>query len=158
MILLAGAFIAIFHSTSVYAEDITESFTKCAITANDKARLACYDKIRDDIVAANKPRQVQGREGYQEIDIADLKVDLKVLKGKKVSTRAYIQVVGEMSMLKSDPMDMAPIFADASNLPREDRKKLANGCQVILCEGVFLGVVKSLPLGVGLTLDKVIWN
>jgi hypothetical protein len=158
LIVMTNFFAAMCCCTSSHAADVADEFVKCAQTASDKARLACYDKIRDGIIATYKSKQSQGSDAYQGIDLVDLKVDLKSLKGKKVLTKAYVQVMGEMAMLKSDPMDMAPIFADASNLPREDRKKLANGCQVVLCGGSFSGVVKSLPLGVGLVLDKVVWN
>lgn len=143
-------------STAV-AEDVTAAFTKCGATKDDRSRLACYDKIRDDIVKAYATSQ-QPASGYQSIALVDLKVDLKKLIGKKVSVPALVQIMGEMAMLKSDEMDMAPVFADTEKLPRDDRKKLASGCQMILCKGQFFGTVKQLPLGVGVAVEKVEWR
>lgn len=139
------------------AEDVTAAFSKCATTKDDRARLACYDKIRDDIVKANSAASASAN-GYQSMSLVDLKVDLKKLVSKKVSTYALVQIIGEMAMLKSDEMDMAPVFADTEKLPRDDRKKLANGCQMILCKGLFYGTVKQLPLGIGLSVDRVDWK
>jgi hypothetical protein len=147
--------VAVFAASAV-AEDITNAFTKCATTKDDKARLACYDSIRDNVVRANTKANEAGQ--HQTIALADLKTDIKSMRGQKVAVKANIQTVGGMSMLKSDPMDMAPVFADTESLPREDRKKLLNGCQVILCSGVFYGTVKTMPLGIGLVLEKATWN
>lgn len=142
--------------STVRAEDVTVAFMKCANTKDDRVRLACYDKIKDDIVKANST--AAPTTGYQPMSLVDLKVDLKKLVGKKVGSLALVQIMGDMAMLKSDEMDMAPIFADTEKLPRDDRKKLANGCQVILCKGQFYGVVKQLPLGLGLSVDRVDWK
>lgn len=147
--------VAVFAASAV-ADDITSAFIKCATTKNDKVRLACYDKIRDDVVRANAKPNGPGQ--HQTVALEDLKTDIKSMRGQKVAVRASIQTMGEMFMLKSDPMDMAPIFAETDAMPREDRKKLLNGCQVVMCSGIFYGTVKSLPLGIGLALEKVTWN
>lgn len=143
--------------TTALAEEVTAAFIKCANTKEDRSRLACYDKIRNDIVKAYGASQ-QPANGYQSVGLVDLKVDLKKMVGKKISVPALVQIMGDMAMLKSDEMDMAPIFADTEKLPRDDRKKLANGCQIILCKGQFYGVVKQLPLGLGVAVEKVEWR
>lgn len=61
-------------------------------------------------------------------------------------------------MLKSDLMDMSPILAETEKLPREDRKKLVNGCQMMMCSGTFYGSIKNLPLGIGMSVERVVWN
>jgi len=140
------------------AEDVSAAFAKCATTKDDRARLACYDKIRDDLAKANTPSNTGIANGYKQLNLVDLKVDLKELNGKKVAVTSLIQIMGEMAMLKSDELDMAPVFADFTKLPRDDRKKLASGCQVVLCKGLFYGVVRQLPLGTGVALEKVDWK
>ena len=152
--LLAIAFACNF----VQAEDVTTAFAKCAVTKDDRSRLVCYDKIRDDLVKANSPAAQATGNGYKQLNLVDLKVDLKELISKKVAVNSLIQIMGETAMLKSDELDMAPIFADFSKLSRDDRKKLASGCQVVLCKGLFYGVVRQLPLGTGVALDKVEWR
>jgi hypothetical protein len=150
--------IAIIVATPVMAEDVTDVFTKCAITKDDRARLACYDSMRDGIVRANTPSQIHDKEAYISMSLADLKTDIKTLRNKKIAVKALIQTIGEMYMLKSDPMDMSPLFAETEKLPREDRKKLVSGCQVVVCSGVFYGTIKNLPLGVGMSVERVTWN
>lgn len=143
--------------STAFAEDVTAAFIKCGTTKDDRSRLACYDKIRDDIVKAYGASQ-QSSNGYQSVGLVDLKVDLKKMVGKKISVPALVQIMGDTAMLKSDEMDMAPIFADTEKLPRDDRKKLASACQMILCKGQFYGTVKQLPLGLGVAVEKVEWK
>lgn len=104
------------------------------------------------------PKPAAGKDAYVTMSLSDLKLDIKHLKGKKVSVEAEIQSMGDLQMLKDGPMDMTGIFADTSRLPREDRKKLVDGCQFALCSGVFSGTVKPLPLGLGLAVDLVEWD
>jgi hypothetical protein len=147
--------LALVLSSHAFADDVTDAFIKCANTKNDKVRLACYDKIRDDIVRANKPTS---STEYQVMDIDDLKVDIKKLYGQKISVAAYIQTLGGMSMLKTNGMDMTPIIADADNLPRDDRKKLNSGCDSGLCEGIFYGIPAESPMGPQFVIEKVEWH
>ena len=150
-LLIAGC--AVF---SACAEDYTGKLVSCFSTKDDRARLACYDKLRDDFAARASANAQPGR--YQPINIADLKVDAKDMVGKHISVKALIQTMGEMSMLKSDELDMAPIWANVDKLPREDRKKLMNGCQVVLCGGDFSGVIQRAPMGMTLVVDSVAWH
>lgn len=149
---------ALIFCGSAHALDATEMFSKCAVMKDDKQRLACYDNIRDAAVKEYQTAQ-QPLKGYAWMKFSDLKVDIKELNGKKVSIGALAQTMGDQLLIKSDELDMNPVFATYDKLPREDRKKLANGCQVILCKGVFYGTVRQLPLGVpGLVLDQVEWR
>ncbi|MRT30853.1 hypothetical protein [Herbaspirillum sp. CAH-3] len=148
----------LFMSGAAQALDATDMFSKCAVVKDDKKRLACYDNIRDAAVKEYQAAQ-QPVKGYAWMKFSDLKVDIKELNGKKVMVGALAQTIGEQLLIKSDELDMNPVFATYDKLPREDRKKLANGCQVILCKGVFYGTVRQLPLGVpGLVLDQVEWK
>lgn len=97
-------------------------------------------------------------QNAKEMDLTDLKVDAKELIGKQVLVKASIQQMGDMSLLKSDPLDMAPVWADAGKLPRDDRKKLASGCQMVLCSGKFQGTMVKGPMGPTLRLEKVDWR
>jgi hypothetical protein len=144
-------------SFNVVADDVTEQFSACAVTDNDKERLACYDKLRDDIVAANQPKQAK-LKGYTPIDLADLKVDIKSMVGKKVEVSALIQTMGDTSFLKSDALDMSPVFSLTDKLPRDDRKKLLNGCQAILCGGTFYGTIINSSFGASVSIEKVNWR
>lgn len=141
--------------SNTFAADISESFAKCAFTKEDRARLACFDKLRDEVFKQNN---ATAANSYQTMSLTDLKVDIKRLVGKKATVSASIQSVGGMNFLKSDEMDMTPVLADADKLPRDDRKKLASSCQMLLCRGQFSGVIKQMPMGLGMSLDKVEWR
>ncbi|EIC82057.1 hypothetical protein [Serratia sp. M24T3] len=139
------------------AEDFTESFSKCVVMDNDQQRLACYDKIRDDIVKSESETKKSTSE-YPAIDINDLKVDFEKLNGHKFSVAAYVQSFAGTYFLKSGTMDMNPISANMDNLPREDRKKLISGCQTTLCLGVFYGVVNKDDYETKFIVKKVQWD
>lgn len=146
---------SLFACASAIAEDYTEAFSKCAVTDDDKQRLACYDKIRDDIV---KNEQQKPNSQYPNIDINDLKVDLGNLNGKKFSVAAYVQSFAGVYFIKSNSMDMNPITADMDKLPREDRKKLISECQTKLCLGVFYGAVSNRDYQTKFVVSKVEWD
>lgn len=95
---------------------------------------------------------------YVTVKIEDLKVDLKQMVGKKVAVGALAESMGEMLFLKASEFDTNSIEADFERLPREDRKKIANDCQMNSCRGTFYGTVRNLSLGVGVVLDKVQWR
>lgn len=139
------------------AEDVTDAFGKCAITENDQRRLACYDKIRDEIVKNNTPSKTATSK-YPNIDMADLKVDIEKLNGRRFSVAGYVQSFAGSNFLKSDSMDANPIILDVDGLPRDDRKKLINECQRETCLGVFYGVVKKSDFMTVFKLEKVDWK
>jgi hypothetical protein len=144
--------VAITSATAVMAGDAEDAIAKCATLKDAKARVACYDKIGTGVKGAS------GKDAYVSMSLSDLKTDIKSLRGKKIAVEASVQTMGEMHMLKDGPMDMAAVFAEMDKLPRQDRKKLVDGCQFILCSGVFYGTVKLLPLGMGLDVERITWD
>lgn len=156
--LCAVAIVLASFCVNVSAEDVTDAFIKCATTKDDRQRLSCYDSIGAKF--AKQYQQSQSNKGsYSPIQLADLKTDLKQLIGKKVSTTGKLQVMGglEMVFLKTDELDMAPVSVTGEALPRDDRKKLLNGCQVVLCKANVSGTVKKGPLGPQLVAEQVTW-
>lgn len=95
---------------------------------------------------------------YAPIQLQDLKVDIKSMTGKHIVTKGGAQSFGDTTLLKDSAIDMNPIQMSVDSLPREDRKKLANGCQMILCSGVFYGTINKGALGPELKLEKVTWK
>lgn len=142
-----------------HAADESVAFGNCAVIQNDKQRLACYDAIRDRSIAAYKASLKSGAS-TQQMALADLKTDIKGLSGKRVTTAGKVQVVGglEMVFLKTDEFDMAPVTMRADGLPREDRKKLLNGCQMVLCTATVVGTVRRTPIGFELNAESVAWR
>lgn len=98
---------------------------------------------------------------YKSIGLPDLKVDIGTLVGKKIETTGKLQTAGSLDMvfLKTDDFDMAPVMVDGNRLSREDRKKLLNGCQMILCTATIGGTVKKTPyMGLQLIAETVTWR
>lgn len=105
-------------------------------------------------IGDNKPK-------YQQVALPDLKTDIGVLTGKKVEVVGKIQVIVNLEavMLKTDELDMAPIFVSATGLPRDDRKKMLNGCQVVLCKAAVRGTVRRSPISGGqLIAEEITWQ
>lgn len=150
--------LATIHGTS-QAEDMSNDFAKCAVTKDDRQRLACYDGIRDRIMQQYKNDQTT-KAKYPPIALADLKADIRGMSGKKVETVGKVQVMGglEMVMLKTDEFDMAPVFVSAESLPRDDRKKMLNGCQMALCKARVRGTVKRSPMGDQIVAEEITWQ
>lgn len=142
-----------------HAADESAAFGRCAVIQNDKQRLACYDAIRDRSIAEYRASLKPGTSTPQ-MALADLKTDIRELNGKRVTTAGKIQVVGglEMVFLKTDEFDMAPVTMRADGLPREDRKKLLNGCQMVLCSATVVGTVRRTPIGFELNAESVAWR
>ena len=149
--------LSLFLAAASHAQETSSQIANCLNVRDGSARLTCYDRIATTIVKSTS--NIQSPENpYQTIDLADLKVDIKGLSGKRLSVFGSIQSVGDISFLKGDEMDMTPIIANIESLPRDDRKKLANGCQMLLCKGRFYGTVRRSPMGMVLGIERVEWN
>jgi hypothetical protein len=149
-------FVVCLWSIAAKAEDVTNSFTLCATTDDDRKRLACYDKIRDTLVKQSQTdTSKQKASQYQPMDLVDLKTDIKTLRGKKVDASGMVQIMGEMVFLKSDALDMTPVMVETGNISRDERKALLQKC-ASFCQGQVLGVVRSGALGPELAADHVV--
>ena len=95
---------------------------------------------------------------YTPVQLDDLKVDIKTMVGKRIVTKGGAQSLATMNYLKDSPIDMNPVMMNIDSLPREDRKRLANGCQMVLCSGIFYGTIRKGDLGLELNVDKVTWK
>jgi len=144
-------------SATAAPQDFTVPFTKCAITKDDKQRLACFDKITAGMVAEYQAKNKTPADEYLRMQLIDLKTDIKGLHGRKISTSGLVQIMGEMAMLKSDPLDMTPLMINTQNLPREDRKRLLGGC-LVGCPVDIAGRVASGPLGQEIDVSQLHWR
>lgn len=154
---LASALFAV-TLPSVYAEDVTDAFIKCATTKQDRQRLACYDQIGQEMAKKYKTPSLSNKNnGYASMSLLDLKTDIKSLSGKKVNVVGSMHMVGDMVFLQSDMMDMSPVMVNIAHLPREDRKRIIKGC-IALCDAQINGKVKEGPLGPELAAEQIIWK
>lgn len=150
---LAAILAAAVNSHPAVAEELSSGLQHCSAIGDDASRLACFDSL----AGAARPAKAEARSDYHEIDLADLKVDKASMIGQRVKVRGQIQVMGDIALLKSDAMDMTPLFFDYRKLPREQRKALLNNC-TMPCDATVSGTVRSQPLGVTLSGDQADFN
>jgi hypothetical protein len=155
--LLAFLLSMIVHPAIADSVDVTNQFAKCSIIKLDASRLKCYDQVRDDVIKNYRSQQSAPKTTYQPIDLLDLKTDFKSMYGSKVLVTGYIQMVGEVAQLQSNSMDMTPLVVNIMRLPREDRKKLINGCS--MCGSVNIsGIATSSNYGNTILAEQISWN
>ena len=127
-------------------------------------QIGCFVKRRRFLTAATlfclttaSPAATQGPP--TEIGLIDLKLDLSTMKGQTVKVTGILQLMGEMVVLKSEPLDMTPIWINASHLSRAERKSLLTTCSVI-CKATITGRVGYAAFGGygldALTLENVV--
>lgn len=130
--------------SSAYADNKTDDrIEKCSAISDDATRLACFDKLSDKRPAAT----ASGKADYREVDLSDLKVDKEHMIGERIRVRAQIQIMGDMGFLKSEMMDMTPLYFTFNRLPREQRKAIIEHCTVP-CDAIVYGRVANAPLGI----------
>jgi hypothetical protein len=94
-----------------------------------------------------------------EIGLTDLKLDIATMKGKAVRVTGLLQTMGDMVALKSEPLDMSPIWINPAHLLRNDRKSLLTTCST-MCKATVVGRVGDAAFGGegldALTLENVV--
>lgn len=121
---------------------------RCRAVADTTARLKCYDALVPTNVSAPA---LTGK--YASISLTDLKLDRAIMRGKKIETSGFLQVMGEMVFLKGDPMDMSPILVDVTHVSREGRK-LALECDAG-CRATVRGTVGPVLMQPGIIADSI---
>ena len=81
-----------------------------------------------------------------EITLIDLKLDIATMQGKTVAVTGLLQVMGDLVMLKGEPMDFSPVWVSTSGLSRDDRKSLITTCS-FLCKATITGTVGKTQFG-----------
>lgn len=135
----------IFLSISVYgwANEIT--------TLKDGRKVLLKDNGTWSFVESSTEKP---KASYRNISLIDLKLDITSLTGEKIKVKGVAQLVGEMLMLKSEMMDMNPIFLDFKQLPRDERKFILTSCS-IGCKLTAYGVVGSVMFQHGVIITKI---
>ena len=88
----------------------------------------------------------KAQEWPRRVDIDDLKLDIKTMKGQLIRVSGVLQVFGGMAMLKDKPFDMSPIMINTSDLPRNDRKRILESCST-LCKTTLTARVDTSAFG-----------
>lgn len=94
--------------------------------------------------------------GYAPIGLLDLKTDIRQMLGRKVAVTGGIQMAGEMAALKTDMMDMTPVWLDVSQAPREQRKVLlSRQSEDDMPRFRVSGMVTKGPLGMVVLVERL---
>ncbi len=104
------------------------AFAEETATLNDGRKVLLKDDGTYEFVGEAKKEGASG--DFSEIKMADLKVDIKEMSGKKVRVRGKGSYFGEMLMLgdPEQPFDTSPIFVKIDALPRDARKWIVSNC------------------------------
>ena len=100
------------------------------------------------------PKTSNNSEGFQEMDLDDLKIDIKILANQKVKISAIGQYFGDTFMIKKEMMDMSPIIVSIEAIPREQRKAIVKSCGTGAPVIVF-GRIGKVNFQDGIIADKV---
>ena len=92
------------------------------------------------------PCTLQAQSEPTEIGLTDLKLDISTMQGKMVKVTGLLQIVGDLALIKGEPMDMSPIYMTTTHLSRIDRKSLITTCS-LLCKATVVGKVSNTALG-----------
>jgi hypothetical protein len=92
---------------------------------------------------------------YRIISLIDFKLDKAAIEqGTRIELFGQLQQLGAIAMLKSEPMDMQPIFVELKNLPRDQRKALLEKCPMI-CSVLIRGSVGTVFMQTGLVAEDL---
>lgn len=155
--LLAFLLSIIVHPAFAESADITKLLERCWAVDADDSRLVCYDNIRDYIIKVNQSQKNKPKVTYKPIDLLDLKTDIKTMYGKKVLVKGYVKMVGDFAQIQISSWDMSPLMLNISRLPREDRKRLIQGCS--MCpEANVSGIVRVGTYGDEILAEQISWD
>lgn len=143
---------------AAHCETLYEAVANCKGIKNEHDRLVCYENIGARVTPPTAATAKNtSSTAYSSMSLLDLKADIKSLVGKKVAVSGSLQMVGELAMLSSGPMDMTPVMVNIDKLPRDDRKQALKGC-LTYCGVQINGTVKNGPLGQQLNAEQVVWK
>lgn len=131
------------------AAQSSTDLTRCRGIAEPTQRLKCYDDLAGPSPAAAAPAGE-----YQRIDINDLKVDRNQMRGKKIETLGRVSTMGEMVVLSAGQMDTSPIFVDATRVPRDQRRKLVEQCN-LGCRAMIRGTIGTVMMQAGVLAESI---
>lgn len=106
---------------------------------------------------APAPEPAVAPKGYKHMDLLDLKADINSLAGQRVSVDGSLQMMGEVAMLRSDPMDTTPVWVEIGKLPRDDRKQALKGC-LTYCGVQVNGRIGQGTFGLAIIAESVVWK
>ncbi|SFV27098.1 hypothetical protein [Hyphomicrobium facile] len=86
-----------------------------------------------------------GGDAYTDLNLVDVKVDMKELENQRIRTSGKGMLVGNMFILTeaSTAIDSNGVMVDISKLPREMRKWVVTNCAQGGCRATIEGEVRS---------------
>ena len=91
---------------------------------------------------------------YEHMRLVDLKGEQKNMIGEKVVTSGLVEVVGEMIMLQSEPVDTAPLSLNITRLRSDDKRQVLTRCATP-CRVDVAGSMVDGPHGLELRADGI---
>ena len=112
-------------------------------------------------VASEIKNEMRKSDGYKFVNVDDLRLDIKTLKGKKVKTKAVgtlLRLMDNFNILlyQSEDDYTTPVSVNADNLPRDQRKYLLKNCEIERCNIMVFGKIDTDIIGAHIIVaDKI---
>lgn len=129
---------------SVYLQEV---INLCAAEPKKHVMMVALD--------AKVPTSTKAAEDKGSIDLIDLKLDIDKMSGKSVTVHGTISILGDFAMLGEGGFDSTPIPVEIGKLPRADRKKLLQNCEM-QCGVTISGKVGSVMLQKGIVAQTIV--
>jgi hypothetical protein len=103
-------------------------------------------------VTSEKENEQKKSDGYNFVNVDDLILDIKTLKGRKIKTKAVgtlLRIINDFNiwLYRSENDYTTPINVNANNLPRDQRKYLLKNCEAERCKIMVFGRVDTDIIG-----------
>jgi hypothetical protein len=122
----------------------------CSFNKDKERRLDCFDTLAKEILA----KSTISAEDYQVIEYVDLKTDIASMRGKRISVKGFMLLLGENLVIYKEAGQMSAIFANIDNVPRDERRQFMNDCGSG-CVGTVKGKIGDVMMQPGIKVEHI---
>ncbi len=129
---------------------LIDRLEQCEGISQQDDRLSCFDAVAKVIA----PVQKTDSSTYKEFKIADLKTDIQLLNGIKVSVAGRGYMLSDDFIMSEERGSVDMIYVNTSELPREERLTINRSCSGG-CVVTVKGTVGKIRNGFGIYADHI---
>ena len=129
---------------------LIDRIEQCEGISQQDNRLSCFDAVAKIVAPVQKTHSTT----YKEFKFAELKTDLQLLDGIKVSVAGRGYMLSDEFVMSEERGSVNMIYVDASNLPRDERLTINRSCGGG-CVVTVKGTVGKFRNGFGIYADYI---
>ena len=129
---------------------LIDRLEQCEGISQQDDRLSCFDAVAKVIA----PVQKTDSSTYKEFKFADLKTDIQLLNGIKVSVAGRGYMLSDDFIMSEERGSVDMIYVNTSELPREERLTINRSCSGG-CVVTVKGTVGKIRNGFGIYADHI---